>query len=556
MLQKLSVENYALIDHLELTLSNSLNIITGETGAGKSILLGALGLLLGNRCDSTAVKDGERNCIIEGVFEIGAYHLEAFFEEHDLDYDATTIVRRVIAPTGKSRAYINDLPVQVTMLREFGLHLIDIHSQHQSLLIGEENYRTSMVDAVAGHTDLLADYSTMYHTLRLEEHELERLREEAEQNRRDEEWVRYQYDQLAQAQLKEDEQEELEAQQRELAHAEEIKEAFLTAVEQMEEEESGILSRLKATEQALTHIETVSPHASELTERLRSTLVELRDIDRELTGEADRIEADPAALQQIEERLNTIYTLQQKHKAASVAELLALQQEYERHLQTITGSDETIAALEHKIAELRKKAQTMADRISANRRKAADRMAKYVEEVLGELGMPGSHFIAEITPADGLRASGNDNIRFLFSANKNIAPAPVEKIASGGEISRLMLALKSLAARSSKLPTIIFDEIDTGVSGRIADAMGEIISGLAQSMQVVNITHLPQVACKGDTHFLVYKDNSGERSRTQIRLLSPKERVGEIAKMLSGSHITEAAMEQARLLLAGGQREI
>lgn len=549
MLKKLYVENYALIDRLELDLDSSLNIITGETGAGKSILLGALGLLTGNRCDASVVKDIERNCIVEGTFSISDYDLEWFFSEHDLDYDPNTVIRRVISPAGKSRAYINDLPVQQTTLKEFGTHLIDIHSQHQSLVIGEEKFRSGMLDSVAGQKPAVADYATVYHTLRALERELTRLREEASKSRQDEEWLRYQVEELSGAKLSAGEVEELETMQSELSHAEEIREAISHSATELGEDETGILPRLKSIEHSISGIAKYYPRAEELGQRMRSVVLELRDMESELSSESERIDSDPMALQRVNDRLNTIYSLQQKHKASDIDELIAIQHDYERRLMAITGGDEAVAELESKIGKLGKQAADMAAGITKGRQAAAGKVSKYVVDTLGELGMPGTVFAVEITPADKLHSNGADNVRFMFSANKNIAPAPAEKIASGGEISRLMLSIKSMMASSSKLPTIIFDEIDTGVSGRIADAMGNIICGLSQSMQVVNITHLPQVASKGCTHFYVYKDNDSNSARTMIRMLSSEERIEEIAKMLSGSTITDAAISQAKLLL-------
>lgn len=549
MLKRLSVENYALIDSLELELSDSLNIITGETGAGKSILLGALGLLLGNRADAVAQKDQGRNCIVEGGFAIGDYGLESFFEENDLEYDAQTVIRRVISAGGKSRSYVNDLPVQQATLKELGARLIDIHSQHQSLMLGDDGYRTGIIDSVGAVRGLVSDYRTVYERLRAAERELESLRAEAERSRQDQEWLEYQVTELRDAKLAPGEQEELEAEQSELSHAEDIRTALASAMTELEADETGILTRLKAVGQGIDSIATYYPRGGELSGRLGSALIELRDIERELAAEAERIESDPWRLAVVNDRLTMLYSLQQKHRVSNSEELIAVRDGFELRLAAITGGDEAIAALRREIEELRRTAVAMAAEISARRKKAAVVVADHVVATLAGLGIPAAKFVTEITPAADLRANGADNIRFLFSANKNVAPAPVEKIASGGETSRLMLALKSLVARSAKLPTIIFDEIDAGVSGPIADAMGNIIEQLAGTMQVINITHLPQVASKGDTHFVVYKDNTGEASQTRLTRLDAGRRVDEIAKMLSGSVITDAARTQAKLLL-------
>ena len=549
MLKRLSVENYALIDSLELELSDSLNIITGETGAGKSILLGALGLLLGNRADAAAQKDQGRNCIVEGVFAIRDYGLEGFFEENDLEYDPQTIVRRVISAGGKSRSYVNDLPVQQTTLRELGARLIDIHSQHQSLMLGDDGFRIGILDSVAGNGAAVADYRAVYERMRAAERKLETMRVEAERSRKDQEWLEYQVGELRDAKLTPGEQEELEAEQGELSHAEDIKAALASAVSELDADETGILPRLKGIGNGIEGVAAYYPRGVEFGDRLRSTLIELRDIEREFAAEAGRMDSDPERLAAVNDRLAMLYTLQQKHRAASTDELIAVRDGFEARLAAITGGDEAIAALCSEIERLRAEAIRMAAKITAARRKAAAEVAAYVVATLGGLGIPAAKFEAEITPAMDFRTNGGDNVRFLFSANKNVAPAPVEKIASGGEMSRLMLALKSLVARSAKLPTIIFDEIDTGVSGPIADAMGNIIEQLAATMQVVNITHLPQVASKGDTHFVVYKDNSGAASQTRLTRLDADGRVDEIAKMLSGSTITDAAREQAKLLI-------
>ena len=549
MLRRLSVENYALIDKLDLELTEGLNIVTGETGAGKSILLGALSLLLGSRGEGSILGEGDRNCVVEGVFEIEGYGLEEFFGENDLEYDPQTVIRRIVTPAGKSRAYVNDLPVQLAMLRELGRRLIDIHSQHQSLMLGSDDFRTRIVDGVAGHENLTERYKKEYGALKDAEKELARLQEEAAGSRRDEEYLRFQTEQLAAAALREGEQAELEAQLAELSHAGQIQEALARSAETLGEEETGVLSRLKAIEQEFRRIAQVYAPAPRIEERIHSSLLELRDLESELSSEADRIEADPERLARVESRLNLIYDLQQKHRVNSVEELIGLYNEYAARLAKITGSDEEIAGTERRIAALRENARKTAGQISAERRKAGTAIEGHLRKTLSELGMPSVSFTVEITPDGELTPSGTDTIRFLFSANRNMAPQPVEKVASGGEISRVMLGIKSFVASRSKLPTIIFDEIDTGVSGRIADAMGRIIAALGEHMQVVNITHLPQVASKGEAHFFVYKEEFAGGIRTRIRRLGADERITEIAKMLSGSTVTDAALAQARLLL-------
>ena len=531
MLRRLKVENYALIDRLALALDDRLNIITGETGAGKSILLGALGLLLGNKNDNATLKDDKRNCLIEGVFDLGTRDLQAFFDRNDLDYNRETTLTRQITPAGKSRSFINDTPVPLALLRELGSQLIDIHSQHQNLILGSEAFRTQAVDTVAENHDLRMQYTTLY--------------EEAEAGRKDEEWLRYQVEELAAAHLKEGEQTELEQELEVLSNADRISETLTALRNALDDEQIGVLVQLKASETACRHLEAGYPFAAEAAGRLRSVLEELKDLGASAAAQSERLDADPERLQKISDRLNTIYSLCQKHRAADLGELLAKQTDYEARLQAITHGDEAIAAVATELTATEEKAEELARNIHATREKAAPTFNDAIQTTLARLGMPEARFVVQLTPAPALTPTGGDEIDFLFTANGNFAPQKVERIASGGEISRVMLALKALLAHRMELPTIIFDEIDTGVSGRIADAMGEIIADLSQTMQVVDITHLPQVASKSDTHFVVYKDAEG----SHIRRLDPEEQITEIAKMLSGSQITEAALAQARILL-------
>ena len=545
MLRRLSVSNYILIDALEIEFDPHLNIITGETGAGKSILLGALGLLLGNKNDGATLRDPQRNCVIEGVFDIAAYGLWPFFEANDLDYADEAVVRRVITPAGKSRAYINDLPVQLTQLREFGGRLIDIHSQHQNLILASEEFRTRALDTLAGNGDLLGNYRERYERLQALQRRFARLRDEAEAARRDEEWVRYQSDELKAAHLRAGETAELEREQAVLANADRIGEAITAVRNAFDGDEIGVLAQLKSAETEIGRLSGSYPRAAEMAERLRSTLEELKDIAATLADDGERIETNPQRLQQVDDRLDALYTLCQKHRVADEAELIALSDRYAAQLDAITHSDEELAALEAEIGAARNEAELLAAELHRARTQAAPAFAERIVATLVRLGMPDARFEAAVEDCGALTAGGRDRVEFRFSANRTAAPAAVERIASGGELSRVMLALKALLAQRMQLPTILFDEIDTGVSGRIADAMGEIICALAATMQVVDITHLPQVASKGSTHFVVYK-RDGE---THIARLTPDERTTEIAKMLSGSEITEAAMTQARILL-------
>ncbi|WP_191442094.1 DNA repair protein RecN [Alistipes sp. CHKCI003] len=545
MLRRLSVENYALIDRLEMELDPHLNIITGETGAGKSILLGALGLLLGNKNDGATLKDATRNCVIDGLFDLAGRGMESFFDTNDLDYADLCAVRRIITPAGKSRAFIGDIPVQLAQLREFGSRLLDIHSQHRNFILSSEEFRTSALDTFAGNAALLGRYEKQYAELTNLRRELTVLRNEAGNSRKDEEWLRYQVEELTGADLREGEQAELEAELAVLEHAEEIGEALAGLRNALDAEEVGVLSRLKTVETSLLHLRGTYPQGAEAAARIRSVIEELKDLGASAAADSERLDADPERLRKVGERLNTIYTLEQKHRAEGLPELIALRDRYAARLASIVRGDERIAALEKRLSEASGQAEALAAQLHDARRKAAPAFEKRILATLSRLGMADTVFRVGLDDSGPLARTGRDSVSFLFTANRNTAPQPVERIASGGELSRVMLALKALLAERMQLPTILFDEIDTGVSGRIADAMGEIICSLAAAMQVVDITHLPQVASKGDTHFVVYK-RDGE---TRIARLTPEERVTEIAKMLSGSELTPAALEQARILL-------
>lgn len=548
MLRRLTVENYALIDKLDIELDSHLNIITGETGAGKSILLGALGLLLGNKSESGSLRDESRNCIVEGVFTLKGYSLESFFEEYDLDYEEQTVVRRMISPAGKSRAFVNDMPVQLSVLRELGARLIDIHSQHQNLVLADESFRLRAIDTLAGSAEQVARYGATYSELRSAQREAERMLSEAESLRKDEEWLRYQVEEFDAAALKQGELAELEQELAVLENAEQIGEALITVRNILDAEQIGVLEQLSAAQSAISHISKNYPSGEQIASRLHSVVQELKDLGATVADDSERIEADPERLQRLTDRVNMIYSMCQKHRVSTLDELMAVGERFREQLNAITHSDEAMERQRELIKELEAKARKQADAIHSSREKVAQQSSKRVAKMLSMLGMPEAVFAVEVNQVEELMPTGCDKIRFMFSANKSVAPQPVEKIASGGEVSRVMLALKAMLAEKAKLPTIIFDEIDTGVSGRIADAMGEIIRSLSDNMQVVAITHLPQVASKGELHFVVYKQNS----RTNIARLQADERVEEIAKMLSGSVITEAALSQAKLLLGRG----
>ncbi|MDE5690694.1 MAG: DNA repair protein RecN [Alistipes sp.] len=544
MLRRLTVENYALIDTLVLEPDARLNIITGETGAGKSILLGALGLLLGARSDLAAIKDTARNCVVEGIFELEGLGLEAFFEDNDLDYAPQTTLTRILTPAGKSRSFVNDMPVQLTLLRELGTRLIDIHSQHQNLILSSEDFRISALDTVAGNSGLLEQYRTRYAEFTALKRRLAALREAAEEGRRNEEWLRFQAEELTAANLRAGEQAQLEEELAVLENADRIGEALSGLRSLLDTDETGILSQLKHAETELAHIREHYPAAEEYAGRIRSVIEELKDINGSAAAESERIDADPARLAKLSARLDTLLALQQKHRTADESELIALRDRCTAQLAVLDHGSEEIEAAEQALQQALAQTEALAQRLRKGRAKAAPAFAQAVCATLARLGMPDTQFEARLTPAEPGR-TGADTVEFLFTANRNAQLRPIEKIASGGELSRVMLAIKALLASRMQLPTIIFDEIDTGVSGRIADAMGDIIAQLAATMQVIDITHLPQVASKGSAHFVVSK----HEGRTSIARLTAEERIQEIAKMLSGNTVTDAALQQARILL-------
>lgn len=545
MLQRLVVENYALIDHLEIEFDSSLNIITGETGAGKSILLGALSLLLGAKNDSTTIKDGSRACVVEGEFNIANLGLADAFAELDIDYDDQTIIRRTISPSGKSRAFVNDQPVQLADLKQLGAYLIDIHSQHQNLILSSPQFRLRAIDTIAENGALLAEYGKAFEALQSAKSHLAELQQAAKRNAEEEDWLRHQAEELRGASLREGEVEELEAELRTLENADSINEALQLVTQSLEEEQTGIIATLREAENALRRVAENYTSATELIERLHSTAVELRDISATTSSDLERIEANPERLDAVNARLDTIFTLQRKHRCESVEELIAIRNNYEAQLSAIEHSEECIAEAEQHVAKAEGVATALAIKLHDARVKASPKFAKAVTEILHTVAMADAEFKIAVT-ATQPTSSGADTVDFLFTANASVEPRPIEKIASGGELSRVMLALKSILARHLALPTIIFDEIDTGISGRTANDVGDIINSLSSSMQVIDITHSPQVASKGSRHFLVYK----EQSCTHIRPLTAEERIEEIAKMLSGDSITEAALTQAKHLLS------
>ena len=545
MLKSLTIENYALIESLSVEWDEHLNIITGETGAGKSILLGALGLLLGAKNEGQATKDLDRNCVVEATFNIRGYGLEALFEENDLDYEDEITIRRIITPAGKSRSFVGDMPVQLATLKELGARLIDIHSQHQNLILSSEEFRTATLDTLASNEALLEEYTSLLSRLTALRAEYRKMESEMEAARKDEEWLRYTVEEFRAAKLREGEQAETEQKLAILESAESIGEALTTLRNTLDEEELGVLVALSRSERELEALGESYPAGHALAERLHAVVEELKDISATAADEAESIDADPEKLQKLSDRLNTIYSLEIKHRAESYDDLLAKAEEFERRLASIDNSDSELLKKREEIASLEAECRNIATKIHDARVEVCAPFEAKIVAILQKLGMEDARFEVAITPTDNFTPSGTDSIAYLFTANRTTKPAPIERIASGGELSRVMLALKAILVEKIKLPTVIFDEIDTGVSGRIADAMGEIIADMATKMQVVDITHLPQVASKSGAHFVVYKSEG----KTNIRRLSKVERIDEIAKMLSGSEISDAARRQAKILL-------
>ena len=559
MLKNLQIENYALIEHLDIDFHPGFSVITGETGAGKSIIIGAIGLLLGQRADSRFIKADAKRCVIEATFDVSHYQLAAFFADNDLDFDGSEcIIRRELTAAGKSRAFINDTPASLTQLRELGEQLLDIHSQHKNLLLGKEDFQLSILDIVANQQDTLAAYKKEYKEYKTLVRQLDEAIEEAKSSKADEEFLQFQVNQLAEANLKEGEQEELEAESETLEHAEDIKTALYNAANRLQasSDRTDILGLLKQSIGELESISSVYSHSEELSSRLDSCYIELKDVADELESLAEDIEYSPHRLEQVNERLNTLYTLQKKHGADSVEDLLAIQSDMEEKLMRITHSDDFIGELRRKVEQQKDKASTLAQKLSKGRKATAKKVEKEMKERLVPLGMPNVQFQCAVvsTPTE-LTPTGYDQAQFLFNANKSGEPKPVSQIASGGEIARVMLALKALIAGAVKLPTIIFDEIDTGVSGSIAEKMARIMQEMgAQERQVISITHLPQIAALGSHHYKVYKEDTHDDTLSHIVPLSDEERVEEIAHMLSGETLTQAALDNAQALLKNSQK--
>ncbi|MCI7310505.1 MAG: DNA repair protein RecN [Prevotella sp.] len=550
MLTQLYIKNFTLIDELSISFESGFSVITGETGAGKSIILGALSLIMGQRADVGAIKKGREKCLIEAHFDISQYNMAHFFEEADLDYDASDcIIRREVSSSGKSRAFVNDCPVSLSVLKELGEHLIDIHSQHQNLLLNKENFQLSVVDIMAKNPTLLADYRLLYDQYHAALKELDTLRTSIEQSKEREDFLRFQCNELKEARLKEGEQEELELTYEQMSHAEEVKEALCFACNAFDGDDAGILTSLKQVGDRVQTIASLYPDMAELQERLSSCYIELKDISDELSSRVDDVEFSPQRLSEINDRLHLLYSLEKKYKVENEMELIELYGNLSQQLQTIDNSDEALLECQAKVDRLHGECVAKAALLTTAREKAAKLLEGSLKDLLVGLGIPNVCFFIRLT-AKELTHDGADKVSFLFSANKNVEPQPVSQVASGGEIARVMLSIKAMISEAVQLPTIIFDEIDTGVSGRVAEKMAHIMQIMGQQKrQVIAISHLPQIASKGSIHYQVSKEDNEEGTVSKMVRLSDEERVLELAKMLSGSDITPAAIDNAKALL-------
>ena len=550
MLKHLYIKNFTLIDELDIELYQGFSVITGETGAGKSIILGALGLLLGQRADSKAIKQGAEKCVIEAHFDLSRYGMTDFFEENEIEYDAADcIVRRELTASGKSRAFINDTPVQLSLLKELGEQLVDIHSQHQNLLLNKQDFQLNVVDIIAGDEKEQQLYQQAYTQYHATEKELSALKESIEQNRQNADFLQFQFEELTQANLAEGEQEELEQKSETMSHSEEIKSALYEADNALSAEQTGVVESLRTALSAIRQIEKVLPDAGELVERLDSSYIELKDIAQEISSQMEHVDFDPAELDAINNRLDKLYDLEKKYHVETVEELIAKRDELKIQLGRIENSDETLAELQQKLAAQLAQAQKAAEALTKLRTKAAKQIEKEMQGRLMPLGMPNVKFSIEMTQ-EPLIVSGQDKVAFLFSANTSTPLQPISQVASGGEIARVMLSLKAMISGAVKLPTIIFDEIDTGVSGKTAEKMAEIMQEMGHhERQVISITHLPQIAALGSAHYKVEKEETAKGTISRMRKLSDDERVLEIAQMLSGSNVSEAAISNAKQLL-------
>ena len=551
MLKHLYIKNFTLIDVLDIDLHEGFSVITGETGAGKSIILGAIGLLLGQRADAKTIQTGAEKCVIEAQFDLSRYRLEAFFKENDIEYDACdTIVRRELSASGKSRAFINDTPVPLSILKELGEQLVDIHSQHQNLLLQKQDFQLSVIDVIAHNEQQLETYRQSYEKMQEASKRLAALKDEIEQNRQRADFLQFQYEELSNANLVEGELEELEQKSDTMTHSEDIKSALYTADNALAAEGQGIVGQLRTAASALKGIAKVYPDAEELAQRMDSCYIELKDMAQEIGSRLENVEFDPAELDSINNRLDRLYELQKKYHADTIGELISQRDELKLKLVAIENSDEAVEELQKEVNQLQATCQGLAEKLTKLRTQAAEKTEKEMQQKLVPLGMPNVRFKVMLTNTPTLTPTGQDKVSFLFSANTSTPLLPIAQVASGGEIARVMLSLKAMISGVVKLPTIIFDEIDTGVSGKIAEQMACMMQEMgSHGRQVISITHLPQIAALGTAHYKVSKQETPQGTVSQMEELNPDERITEIAQMLSGSDVSEAAIENAKQLL-------
>jgi len=550
MLKSLVISNYALIDKVEIKFEKGLSVITGETGAGKSVLLGALSLILGQRSDINALLDKTTKCVVEGEFYIADYGLVDLFNDHDVDYETSTIIRRELLPSGKSRAFVNDTPVNLGFLKSISDRLIDVHSQHQNLLLSDDDFHLSVVDVVANNSAIREKYKSNYAVYKSLKTQIKGVVEENDKQKADLDYMQFQYDQLESAQLKAGELSELELSLERLSHAEEIKTGLSEVIHIMEGEPAPLIDGLGEALQKIQKICNYLEDGEELVQRLESAYIDLKDLNDDISVRAEGVEFDPQAIQKVQARLDLIYNLQQKHKADSIEELIGLRDELGAKIEQVNLFDEELNKLKQKLEQAESELSKVATRLTKSRQDVFARVKSEIENPLKELGMPHANFVIEYKKQEAFRESGCDSVEFLFAANKNGTPSLIHKVASGGEMSRVMLSIKSLLSSAKGLPTIIFDEIDTGVSGEVADKMGRIMENMGKRIQVISITHLPQITVKGGHHYKVFKTDNDHQTISQIKKLDHEERIVEVAKMLSGAEMSEAALVNARSLLS------
>ena len=552
MLKHLYIKNYALIEELDMDFQEGFSVITGETGAGKSILLGAIGLLLGQRADSKSIQTGASRCVIEAEFYLEGFELETFFSENDFDFEGhTCTLRRELTSAGKSRAFINDTPATVAQLKELGSHIIDIHSQHQNLLLANENFQMEILDILGNNEERIKQYSTIYQEYKTLEHALEKLKERINSDKENEDYLRFQLKQLSEFNPVAGEDETLQEEAETLSHAEDIKSALFQATERMSGEQYGIVSSLRQVLQTLQSATRHYPAAEEWRARVEEAYIDLKDLSQELEEKAESIAFDPQRLEAINNRLDELYTLEKKHHTDSEEGLVRIKEQLAQQIREMDCSEEDIAEKEKELANMKKNLVEKAGELTQSRSEAATLLQEKMHSMLAPLGMPNAHLDVQVAPLETPSAKGMDQVVFFFSANKNGTPRPIADVASGGEVARVMLSLKTLISKAKQLPTIIFDEIDTGVSGNIADCMAQMMKEMASNhkMQVISITHLPQIAAMGGTHYRVYKEDTSDQTLSHIKQLDKEERIKEIANMLSGAQVSQAAIENAKQLL-------